>query len=72
MSLKLLSTLSCSASIRLEEQNMKKDLEALMKGGSDWEKVGRFASLQPKANEDRRVARMRKLLVQLKSKSDNE
>lgn len=59
------------AANRLDEQNVKKDFEALMKTGTMWEKVGKLTNLQPKANEDRRVSRMRKLLVQLKNKNDN-
>lgn len=58
------------AANRLEEQNAKKEFNALMQSGGMWEKVGKLTNLQSKANEDRRVARMRKLLIQLKNKND--
>jgi len=52
---------------REEEKTLKADLEALMSHGTLWEKVARMANVQPKANEDRKAARMRKLLLQLKN-----
>ena len=55
------------ASNRAEEKDTKSDLEALMKNGTLWEKVGRMANLQPKANQDGKNVRMRKLLLQLKN-----
>lgn len=55
------------ATNREDEKNLKTELEGLMKNGTLWEKVGRLSNLQPKANDDRKVARMRKLLVTLKN-----
>jgi len=51
---------------REEEKNTKADMEALMKGGTLWEKVAKLANLQPKG-QDGKTARMRKLLIQLKN-----
>jgi len=38
-----------------------------MKNGTLWEKVARLSNLQPKAGDERKVARMRKLLLTLKN-----
>jgi len=55
------------ATNRADEKNTKADMDALMKGGTLWEKVGKLANLQPKAGQDGKTTRMRKLLIQLKN-----
>jgi len=55
------------ATNRADEKNTKADMDALMKGGTLWEKVAKLADLQPKAGQDGKAARMRKLLIQLKN-----
>jgi hypothetical protein len=57
---------------RTEEKSTKADLEQLMKNGTLWEKVARMANVQPKANQDAKQARMRKLLIQLKNDKVDE
>jgi hypothetical protein len=54
------------AANRGEEKETRTELEALMKNGTLWEKVAKMANLQPKAG-DLKTARMRKLLIQLKT-----
>ncbi len=57
---------ACSRVRRLDEENTRKDMAALMEGGEMWEKVARLVDLQPKANEETsNKARIRKLLVQV-------
>lgn len=51
---------------RADEKDTRADLDNLMKNGTLWEKVGKMANLQPKG-ADGKTARMRKLLIQLKT-----
>lgn len=60
------------AANRSEEKSTKADLEQLMTNGTLWEKVARMANVQPKANQDGKQARMRKLLIQLKNDKVDE
>lgn len=56
---------------RMDEENIKKDLESLFANGTLWEKVARLINLQPKTNEERKVGRVRKLLIHLKNEKGN-
>eukprot|EP01006_Ploeotia_vitrea_P041720 TRINITY_DN66564_c5_g1_i1.p2 TRINITY_DN66564_c5_g1~~TRINITY_DN66564_c5_g1_i1.p2 ORF type:complete len:216 (+),score=117.42 TRINITY_DN66564_c5_g1_i1:162-809(+) len=60
------------ANNKVEEENMKKDQESLMKNGTVWEKVAKLVNLSVAGNEQRDIARMRSLLVQLKNEKEAE
>lgn len=57
---------------RMDEENMRKDLESLFANGTLWEKVARLVNLQPKSNEERKVGRVRKLLIHLKNERGDQ
>lgn len=55
------------AANREEEAETRRDFDSTMEHGTQWEKVGKLANLAPKPNDERKVGRMRKLLIELKN-----